>query len=180
MKRRADVTDVTAFSHARWKHLPDNRNAGNIGYTPGVRSLLPGRHSLPWITSPQELATALRYTPSAESKLRGVLQEVVLAEREKMLALGVPANLFLRKWRSLNTISVAAYSRLTGTKSSQIWRALKAGDVEGVIEPITAKLALPLWLPLAEGFSYNEVLRATAGEPVHLTRQLYGRRDQRP
>lgn len=167
IKRAAaiDVTDVTVFPvlpHMAGRNI---WKGGYIGYTRPPRPA-----SLPWITTLEELSAALAATPARESELSGEKLTDIIAERLRQLALGVPSKWFLRKWRALNGVHISTYCRLNGSDPRQVSLSLKRGEFNGAVEPITGKVLIPLWMPLAEGFSYGEIRRAARGEMIFLTR----------
>jgi hypothetical protein len=171
IKRAAsiDVTDVTQLPVL--PHIAGSNiwNGGYIGYTRPPRPA-----SLPWIATLEELSTALAATPERESELSGEKLADIIAERREQLELGLPTTWFLRKWRALNGVRVSTYCRLNGSDPRQVSRALRIGEVNGVLEPITGKVLIPLWMPLAEGFSYDEIRRAARGELIFLSRFVGG------
>lgn len=175
IKRAApiDVTDVTqlpVLSHIAGSNM---WNGGYIGYKRPPRPKV-----LSWVTTLDELSAALAATPERESELSGEKLADIIAERQRQLSLGVPVGWFLRKWRELNGVSVPTYCRLNGSNPRQVRRALHTGEVNGVLEPVTGRVLIPLWMPLAEGFSYGEVRRAARGELIFLTRLVSGTCDQ--
>lgn len=161
-----DVTQLPVLPHMAGRNI---WNGGYIGYTRPPRPA-----SLPSITTLEELSSALAATPERESELSGEKLADIIAERQRQLELGLPTPWFLRKWRALNGVRVSTYCRLNGSDPRQVSRALKRGEFNGVLEPITGKVLIPLWMPLAEGFSYSEIRRAARGELIFLNRLVSG------
>jgi len=168
------VTDVTEFPVLPHMAGRNMWNGGYIGYTQPPHPKL-----LPSITNLEDLCSALAATPECESNLSGRPLQDVIAERRRKLELGVPTTWFLRKWRALNGVRVSAYCRLNGSDPRQVGRALKTGELNGVLEPVTGRVLIPLWMPLAEGFTFDETQRAARGELIFLNRPFRALRDDR-
>jgi len=120
----------------------------------------------------EALANALGATCEEEADLRGVPAAEVRAERIRWFDRGQPAAAFLRKWRELNAIEIAAYSRLTGLRPAAIRKALRLSDLPGAIEPLTCAISVSIVAAYDQGFSFGQVQRARKREPVHPTGEL--------
>lgn len=118
-------------------------------------------------------------TSAQESALRGVPEEEIIRERTRWLQGDRRAAWAIRKWRALNAVHIQTYCRLNGSAPGQVRRALCNGECSGILEPITGRIAIPIWMPLAEGFSYDEIERARRGEQIFLMRLLLSDREVR-
>lgn len=123
------------------------------------------------IESLEDLETFLGTSAGAEAEIRCMTEAAVLNERRHWLE-GTRSGAWLgRKWREFNAIDATSYGRLHGIPAGRIRRAMRDG-MPFVVEPFSGKLLIPLWMPLAEGFSHAEIRRAVRGEQVHLARTI--------
>lgn len=121
------------------------------------------------IESLEDLETFLGISATAEAELRCMTQAAVLNERRHWLE-GTRSVAWLgRKWREFNAIDATSYGRLHGIPAGNIRRAMRDG-MPFVVAPFSGKPLIPMWMPLAEGFSHEEIRQAVRGENVHLAR----------
>jgi hypothetical protein len=88
----------------------------------------------------------------------------VMNERQQWISRGVRWNQFLRKWRELNALDVASYCRLTGAKRRVVGKAMEWGDIHCELEPLTYTARLSVKSALLQGFTWDEIRRARAGD----------------
>lgn len=127
------------------------------------------------LTTFADLDEILRFTCAEEAQLRGIPEWQVREERKGWLSGSKSAASFLRMWRNLHGLDVTSYCRLNGSNPADVRRTIREPGFCKVLEPITWKALVPLWMPLSEGYTYDEIQRARGGEHIHLMRALRAR-----
>ncbi len=169
------VTDVTQIPYSRILPMTDKRKAGYTGYNsdsaPNLARAITQPGILPFRSS-EELKHYLHRSEEWEAAFQGCTTEEIRIARQKWLERGISETAFLRKWRELNAISIAAFHRLTGIAPKVLRKALKWGDIYRVCEPVTCQPVIHLDAATWSGFTFNQIKAARDGAQVHIISEV--------